>query len=187
VRIVVIASLVLVALFVAPFAHADPLDAGASDDASVAADFDEALEASASSDCAIACKALESLRRAAERICALDPGERCADARDRLARAEERVRSACPACAVSTYDDGGLSAGEGRAVPEPAKQQDVYEETTLQSSPQKRGGCAACTSSSRNARSDGAIAFAAFLVALLFTRRRRARRERVSTPPNDRA
>lgn len=50
--------------------------------------------------CPVACKALASMRRSSEYLCKLS-GEadlRCVDARQRVARAEQRVRSAACAC-----------------------------------------------------------------------------------------
>lgn len=49
--------------------------------------------------CEHACRALESLERSADRICELDgDGPRCRAARDRVADARARVRTACGAC-----------------------------------------------------------------------------------------
>lgn len=50
--------------------------------------------------CAIACRALASMGRAASHICDIagENDERCENARGRVKNAEERVRSACPAC-----------------------------------------------------------------------------------------
>jgi hypothetical protein len=56
----------------------------------------------ATDECTTACRALGSMQRAASRLCELDTpreGERCAHAKARVARAEERVRSRCASCA----------------------------------------------------------------------------------------
>lgn len=56
--------------------------------------------------CSIACRALASMRRSADRVCELAPSAspdapRCDDAKERLGRAERRVRERCPACAAT--------------------------------------------------------------------------------------
>ena len=59
------------------------------------------LEAAAS-DCSTACRALASMERATQHLCELvvepDDRGRCDDARQRLHKARERIRSACGAC-----------------------------------------------------------------------------------------
>jgi hypothetical protein len=50
-------------------------------------------------DCASACRALASMERAAEHICALDSGNECGRARERVDSARERVRATCGTCA----------------------------------------------------------------------------------------
>jgi hypothetical protein len=52
----------------------------------------------AMSDCATACRALESMERAAQHLCALDDGNECGRARQRLEAARERVRASCGGC-----------------------------------------------------------------------------------------
>lgn len=47
--------------------------------------------------CEGACDALASMRRAADRVCELDEA-RCPPARDRVAKAAERVRARCREC-----------------------------------------------------------------------------------------
>jgi hypothetical protein len=54
--------------------------------------------AAAQGDCATACRALASMERAAEHLCALDPGEECSSARERVAAARERIRTSCGGC-----------------------------------------------------------------------------------------
>ncbi|MEJ7735362.1 MAG: hypothetical protein WKG00_40025 [Polyangiaceae bacterium] len=50
--------------------------------------------------CVTACRALSSMARAATHVCGLagDGDARCTEARARVDRATQRVRSACPAC-----------------------------------------------------------------------------------------
>jgi hypothetical protein len=50
--------------------------------------------------CDTACRAFSSMERSAGHLCAItgDADARCSAARDRLQRASERVRAACPAC-----------------------------------------------------------------------------------------
>ena len=51
--------------------------------------------------CTVVCKALASMRRSADQICGID-ASRCADARARVNKAEQRAKDACPACATPT-------------------------------------------------------------------------------------
>ncbi len=56
--------------------------------------------------CSIACRALASMRRSADRLCELAPSAspdapRCDDARERVGKAERRVRERCPGCVAS--------------------------------------------------------------------------------------
>lgn len=51
--------------------------------------------------CTVVCKALASMRRSADQICGID-ASRCADARARVMKAEQRAKDACPACATPT-------------------------------------------------------------------------------------
>jgi hypothetical protein len=50
--------------------------------------------------CSIVCDALASMRRAADHVCQLD-ASRCGDVKVRVSRAEERAKSACPACVAT--------------------------------------------------------------------------------------
>jgi hypothetical protein len=52
--------------------------------------------------CVTACRALSSMARAATHVCGLagDGDARCTEARARVDRATQRVRSACPACSA---------------------------------------------------------------------------------------
>lgn len=58
----------------------------------------ESQVSAAMSDCAQACRALESMERAAEHLCALDNGNECGRARERLEAARQRVRASCGGC-----------------------------------------------------------------------------------------
>lgn len=141
----------LAVLFVAGAARAD--DAGAE-----WADFSQnasALDDVTPADCETACKALQSLARAAEHICAVAP-EHCQEARARVAAAREKVRAACPDCAVQFQDDR-------------AKGEVTVANESLRSAP-ARGGCAGCTTSGGGAR--GALFALAMLLLLARIRRR---------------
>ncbi len=138
----------LAVLFVAGAARAD--DAGTE-----WADFSQnasALDDVTPADCETACKALQSLARAAEHICAVAP-EHCQEARARVAAAREKVRAACPDCAVQFQDD--RTKGEVTVATESAP---------------ARGGCAGCTTSGGGAR--GALFALAMLLLLARIRRR---------------
>ena len=45
------------------------------------------------------------MRRATERLCVIEPGQRCADARQKLDNASQRVGASCPMC-VATAPTG---------------------------------------------------------------------------------
>jgi hypothetical protein len=67
-------------------------------------DLDRALSAArgiassgATSTCESVCRAVSSMQRAADGICRLDEA-RCAEARARVVRAEERARAVCTSC-----------------------------------------------------------------------------------------
>jgi hypothetical protein len=65
-------------------------------------DFDDSKNAEQRSGdpCQDACRALGSMRRSAEHLCGLtgDADARCETAKARVSRADERVRTSCPAC-----------------------------------------------------------------------------------------
>ncbi len=92
-------------------------------------EFDAALRAldgSAETDCVTLCRALSSLARATERLCNLTRGEaeaterRCTDARTRLKEATQRVRGACPECALAGQAPPAASVDVGgKPVEEP--------------------------------------------------------------------
>jgi len=128
--------------------------------AEIARDYGEAL----ASDCATACRALESMRRAAEHLCALDGGQRCAEARQKVTAATERVRAACPSCAQAL----------GGPAPAPATAPAPAQAVELESS-SRRGGCAGCAVSPVDADGPGPLAAAAAAALLARRRRRRAR------------
>ena len=145
--------IVLALLFVSAAARAE--DAG-----DAWADFQanaSALDATSGADCATACKALESLARAADHICVIAP-EHCQEARARVAAAREKVRAACPDCALSFQDD----QQRGQVA--------VARTETVEAAP-RGGGCAGCTSAPGSGAS-GAI-FAIALGLLLARIRRR--------------
>jgi MYXO-CTERM domain-containing protein len=140
----------------------DPVDA-----ASLSKELDSQIEALSLTDCAIACQSLGSMRTTADRICALDPGTRCAAAREKVQGATRRVESACPSCATApgAVNERALKPAE---APPPAPQ-------TLGATTSKSGrGCAACSIGSRETSSTGALALGLALAAWLG--RRRARR-----------
>lgn len=56
---------------------------------------------SADDRCVVVCKALGSMRSSAQHICSLQ-ADRCASVQERVKGAEERAKSACPACAAPT-------------------------------------------------------------------------------------
>ena len=128
--------------------------------AEVDRDYTQAL----ASDCGLACRALESMRHATERLCALDPGDRCANAKKKLADATTRVKSACPACSEQ------LEERKTIATPPPAEAP-VSMSVVEAESVQKKGGCAGCATASAPADAVGPLAVLG--LALLALRRRR--------------
>jgi MYXO-CTERM domain-containing protein len=140
-------------------------DAGAGEVTSLQKQLARDYEALSTGDCTVACQALASMQRVVDRICALDPGPPCTEARARLADAENRVRSACPECAVTAVgaETTSRATGEDRA-PAPAPPAE---------SP-RSGGCAGCAVSDEDRTSGAALAVACALAAWV-RRRRRAR------------
>jgi MYXO-CTERM domain-containing protein len=108
------------------------------------------------------------MRRATERLCAMDPGDRCVRARQKLADATAHVTSACPSCPEATGRTFPESQ-KAEEAPAPASNAAVAEETV-----QKKSG--GCTLASAHDGSPGA----AWLLglALLVLRKRRAARAR---------
>jgi hypothetical protein len=152
---------------------------GGDDVESLARSLARQAEALGTDDCAAACKALASMRRAADRICAMDPGDRCAEARETLEGATRKVRARCPACAVDTQprprpapqlESVGSRDDEARAGVTAAAPPAEHE----------RGGCAGCTASSASAPGGAARGVMSILVGLWFGVRvgRRRRRDR---------
>jgi MYXO-CTERM domain-containing protein len=146
-------------------ALAQPAIAG--DDASalqaeVETDYGQAM----ASDCALACKALGSMQRATQRLCALDPGDRCASAKQKLDAAAAHVHAACPDCA---REQGERQLEQRPAESPPPPAQPVAEEATVT----KRGGCAGCTVSPAGT---DALAPAGLALLLGWVARRRRRR-----------
>ncbi|HEY6460805.1 MAG TPA: hypothetical protein VIY73_11665 [Polyangiaceae bacterium] len=140
--------------------------------ASLEAELDGDYAQAMASDCALACKALGSMRRATENLCALDPGDRCAKARERLAAATAHVKSACPECAEPLGEKEIAPRTEISPVAPPPPQ----EESASVASVSKRGGCAGCATTGTET---GPMAPCAVgLLALLGLRRRCVRRRR---------
>lgn len=148
-------------------ALAQPADAGLSELETLQAEMDRDNAQAQSADCATACRALEGMRRAADRLCQLDPGDRCTAAREKVRRAAERVRAACPDCAA-TREEGKEREAE---APRPAPPE-------LASSPaeaHKGGGCAGCSAHAPEGGTAALLAVAGG-VFVLAARRRRPRR-----------
>jgi hypothetical protein len=60
---------------------------------------EEALSEGRADACATACRALSSMQNAADHLCEISEDEgRCADAKDRVARAQDRVEARCATC-----------------------------------------------------------------------------------------
>jgi hypothetical protein len=114
------------------------------------------------------------MRRATDRLCALDPGDRCARARQKLADATARVRTACPSCPEAA---GSAFSNEEKAEQAPAPATNAAAEETVQ---KKNGGCAGCALGDRD---PGGAGYGAWLVALaLAARRLRPRARQRRTP-----
>lgn len=164
---------VFLALAIFPVsAYAQSADAGADD--ALSAEIDRDYAQAQSADCDTACRALDSMRRATDRLCAMDPGDRCARARQKLADATARVRSACPSCpeAAGHALSDAEKAEEAPAPVAPAAAQEAVQK--------KNGGCAGCTLGGRDS---GPAGHAAWLLALaLAARRLRARARERRTP-----
>lgn len=156
-----VAAFLLLAIFPTN-AYAQSADARADMDA-LAAEIDRDLAQAQSADCDTACRALASMRRATERLCTMDPGDRCALARQKLANATARVKSACPSCAEAMGQALDESA-KAEAAPEPVITAAQSEEVQ-----KKSGGCAGCTISAAS----GDAPSGAWLLALLLLRKKR--------------
>lgn len=157
-----------------------PADAPAAELVALEKQLDEDLVACGSDDCTIACQALESMIRSAERICALEPGPRCAAARDKVATAKRRVRPRCPECASAAEVGEGTEETQPLPAP-PADEPDLDEEQYAGEAagppPADQGaGCAACTLGGRGDRGGLTWLLLATGLGLLRRGRRRARR-----------
>jgi MYXO-CTERM domain-containing protein len=146
------------ALAQAALAPAADVDAA---QAEVDRDYAQAL----AGDCTLACRALDSMRHATDRLCVLDPGDRCASAKSKLADATSRVQKACPVCAEA------LEEKKPVATPRPAEAP-ASAELVQTTSVQKSGGCAGCATTGATADAVGPLALAG-LVLLALRRRRR--------------
>jgi MYXO-CTERM domain-containing protein len=161
-----LAVLVLLSLSLATTAaRAQPaVDAGGDLDV-MQAEVDRDYAQAMASDCTTACHALESMKRATDRLCVLDPGDRCAKAKQKLGDATTRVRTACPACAEE------LSAPGSNPVPTPAMAP-PSEALANSEAVHSRGGCGGCASATGPA---DAVAPVALLGLAVMTMRRRRR------------
>jgi MYXO-CTERM domain-containing protein len=154
-------------------AFAQASDPGGADALVVEIDRDYAV--AQGGDCATACKALDSMRRAADRLCQLDPGDRCAKARQKVSDATARVNASCPSCAQPTSNAVAGGAGQPPAAPpapaEASGPSESKEAVAQESAPRKGGGCAGCTSAPGG---DGlAVVLGVGGLVLLGARRRR--------------
>lgn len=145
-------------------ALAQPALASGSDVDAAQAEVDRDYAQALASDCGLACRALESMRHATEKLCALDPGDRCANAKKKLDDATTRVRTACPVCPEQ------LEERRPVASPPPAEAPSSMNAVEA-ASVQKKGGCAGCATTSAPADAVGPIALVG--LALLLRRRRR--------------
>jgi MYXO-CTERM domain-containing protein len=110
------------------------------------AEVDRDYASALAADCTMACQALDSMRRATEHLCAIDAGDRCARARQKLAEATAHVHAACPACLTSLRDEERAKGGTAPAPQEASAPANVTVAEEAQVS--KRGGCAGCATSS---------------------------------------
>jgi MYXO-CTERM domain-containing protein len=107
------------------------------------------------------------MRHATDRLCALDPGERCARAKQKVDDAAARVRNTCPSCAAEL----GL---KGFAPPPPSPA--PAETLVTQEAAEHRTGCGGCATTQSPV--DAAAPWALAVLGLLAMRRRRRRRRR---------
>jgi MYXO-CTERM domain-containing protein len=130
-----VAVLLLSLVPVSALAQIGP-DAGGDVDA-LQAEIDRDYAQALANDCTLACRALESMRRATERLCSLDPGDRCARARQKTDEASARVRSSCPSCAAELEGEKAFAP----PAPSPAPPTETVAEEAEVS---RRGGCGGC-------------------------------------------
>jgi MYXO-CTERM domain-containing protein len=166
----------IVCLWLLPsVAFAQPMgaavDAGGDVDA-LMAQLDRDYAQALASDCALACKALESMRRSADRLCQLDPGDRCARAKQKVDSASTRVKATCPACAEQLAQPpmgGAGGAAPPREAPAPTVET-VAKAEEVQAAPGR--GCG-CTATSSPADAVEALALGGVVLAVLRRRKRR--------------
>jgi MYXO-CTERM domain-containing protein len=167
--------LLLVPLLLAMPAPALAQPAGQGAEAEVLfAEVEQDYASALSADCTTACRALDSISRATEHLCAIDPGDRCARARQRLADASAHVHATCPACAAPR-EEGPAKHAEVPAQsptppPPPPPAAPAAEEEVRVS---KRGGCAGCSTSQKDIDPPGWIAAGIALLAFVRARSRR--------------
>lgn len=125
----------------------------------------------ATKSCVDACRALTSMKNAAERLCAIDPGPKCKDARDRVTRATDRVRSACPECAAATLTTKPEAQPTTPAPPPAPPRADVVASSMPAESAPRKGGCAGCAVESSSAPLEP-FALALFVAAAIALRAR---------------
>jgi MYXO-CTERM domain-containing protein len=131
----------------------------------------------ATGGCTVACMALASMERTVARICALDPGQRCTDARARLQDATRRVQEACGDCTGAGNDaPPAVRAHEPEKKPAPPTAEPpapAPPPPEVNAAAPKRGGCAGCVVGGDGTGGAGALAAA---VAVAVLARRRVRR-----------
>lgn len=120
------------------------------------------------SDCTDACRALGSIRRAADKICALEPGSpRCTSAQAKSNDATERVRAACPDCAIA------------HAFHPPAPEAPATKTMEAEAGESRRGGgCAGCAVLGSGANVGGSSLWLLLAAAGTIARVRRSGRRR---------
>ena len=146
-------------------ALAQPAVATSNDVTAAQAEVDSDYAQAMASDCAMACRALASMNRATQRLCALDPGDRCSNARKKLDDASARVRSACPVCAE---EQRGQKSATTPTPAAPPPSENVVEMESVQ----KKGGCAGCATTTAPADAVAPLSLAGLLLLALRRRRR---------------
>jgi MYXO-CTERM domain-containing protein len=166
------AALAIVIVCLWPASAAAQTAASGADVEALSAEVDRDYASALAADCTMACQALDSMRRATEHLCAIDAGDRCARARQKLADATAHVRAACPACGAELRDETGAKGADAPATKAPTEAPappTMAEEAQVS----KRGGCAGCATSSPTG---GDLApLGAVAIGLLALRRRTRR------------
>lgn len=171
-------------------ANAQATSASSTELTTLERDLAREADALSTSDCVVACRALASIRRAADRICALDPDARCTAARAKADEATERVRRACPQCAIE-HAPTPTPAPMTKPAPPSEKSEHLSKgggdsTVTAASAPpseSKRGGCAGCALAASSPIEPRAAGLGLAAVVLLVLRRsRRSRRDLPSEP-----